>query len=369
MIKILFLHNSQAYDGCSWYRMHQFKDTAKRLNIADVQFLDVSVPAHTLAETISKTDVFVSRLHDGLLDFYDEYGIDKLHKPIILDIDDSYDEVDPLSDMYQVLGTKDVKLDDGRFLWKTGERNFDRRENRKRLEIYHKTMERVDAMTVTTFGLKQYANEYNKVAAVIPNAIHPELFPPIKINKPRDEVRLLWSGGASHYSDLAEVKDVIVDLMKKYPNLHYYHVGQVFNSIVKDMPQDRVHTYHWTRPEAHGYRMATMGADIGICPLIDSTFNTYKSSIKYYEYSALGLTTLARNIAPYTDDIANDKNGLLYSTTQEFKEKLEELITDPIKRMTIAQQAYDYTIKHRNIEDITRDWVSFLENLKTAYTP
>lgn len=355
----------EAYDGSTWYRIHSFARTAQKKENVHVEFLDFDISTIDLAKTLSKADVFLCRPNEGLLQLFDEFHIEKLNKPFIVDIDDRIGDPNPLSDAYAWMGTKDVKLDSDTWLWKTGQHGFDRRANKERVEKIERLLSLSTAVTTTTFMLKNYVSQFNKNVVVLPNAIDPALFPPIELKKPKNEVRIVWSGGSSHYEDLASITPALANLMNKYPQVHYYHLGQVFTGIIKQLPQDRVHIYGWTRPEAHGYRLATLGADIGLAPLTDHDFNLYKSSIKYYEYSALRIATLARNISPYTDDIQNGKSGLLYDNN--FEEQLEKLITDPLLRISMADQAYRYVTTHRNINDITEDWILFMNELIKLY--
>lgn len=362
-MKVLFL-GKQGGDGCTWYRMTQFKESAGRQGLADVQFLDPGLPEEDLVKIFKTADIFVSRLGEHTISVFN--GVKEFQKPIVIDIDDRYDQINPFSDAYSSLGTKEVKLADGRQLWKDGEAEFSIVANRKKLMDFEEVMRRATAMMVTTFELKNYAEEFNKAVAVIPNAIKPSLFPQVKAEK-GNEIRMLWAGGASHYADLAEISDTLTELMNGYPQLHFYFVGVPFGGITKNMPKDRVHVYPWIEPHGHGYRLATFNADIGLCPLQDTEFNRAKSSIKYYEYSAVRTATIARNIPPYADDIKHNHNGILYDTPQELFNYVSELINDPIKRVNLAENAYKYVTTERHIDEVTKDWVSFLQGIVDVY--
>lgn len=359
-MKVLFL-GKQGSDGCSWYRMTQFKESG----VADVQFLNDKMSEEELYQIFKVADVLVTRLGEHTIDIFK--GLKDIKKPIIVDIDDRYDLINPYSDSYMALGTEEIKLSDGRYLWKDKTANFDIEQNKKKLESFEEVMRRASAMIVTTFELKNYAEQFNKVVAVIPNAINCDLFPQVKDTKKNNEIRMLWAGGSSHFADLAEVRDVLERLMNKYLNLHFYFIGVPFEGIVKNMSKDRVHTFSWIDPRGHGYRLACMNADIGICPIQDTIFNRAKSSVKYYEYSALRMATVARDIPPYSDDIKHDHTGMLYNDNNEMFKYLSELIEDPIKRLSIANNAYDYVNRNRNINDISKDWATFLKGVSDEY--
>lgn len=364
-MRVLIL-GKQGNDGCSWYRLTQFKESAGRQGLADVQFVDPNLSEEDLARVFSAADIYVTRLGEHTIDIFS--GLGEIKKPIVVDIDDRYDLINPYSDSYVSLGTEEVKLSDGRYLWKDGEAEFSVVANRKKLMDFQEVMRRASAMMVTTFELRNYALQYNPSVAVIPNAIKSSLFPLVKdTTKPNGEVRMLWAGGSSHYADLAEVADTLTELMRSYPQLHFYFLGVPFEGIVKNMDPKRVHSYPWIEPHGHGYRLACMGADIGLCPLVDMEFNRAKSSVKYYEYSAVKMATVAKNIPPYSDDIKHNYSGILYDTPADLYKNVSELIEDPVKRLQMAENAYQYVLKERNIDEITKDWVSYLKGISDAY--
>lgn len=362
MIKVLILQ-SPSNDGCTWYRLTQFAKKAKELGLADVQFIDVNLSEHTLGKVIEAADCYLVRLSDftatEILDIIKDTGT---KKPVVLDIDDNYECVHPLSDMYQVYGTQDVKLGDGSWLHKSGEKDFDTVANSQRLEKFKEVMREATAVITTTFELKNYAEQYNKAAVIIPNVINPDLYPPLSLTKDK-AIRIVWAGGASHYPDLAEVKTQLVRLMREYPQLEFHMLGTPFAAILKDMPKHRVKTYGWINADGHSYRLLCTRGDIGICPLLEMPFNRYKSSVKFYEYSSANMATLAKNMPPYSDDIVAGKTGLLYDDPRDFYEKMKQLIENPIERLQLAREAKDYVFTQRNLNEITKDWVGFLEGL------
>ncbi len=361
MIKVLVLQEMANPDGCLWYRVLQHTRMANKLKLADCQYLDLNLEEDMLKQVLLKADVFLVRLSQMLPDvlkWLKEFGV---KKPVVLDIDDAIEDINPLADHYRVLGTEQVKMKDGSFLWQDNHNGFNHFANRQRLEDYKEAIRGVDAVITTTLEMKNWLDAYGHPVCIIPNSINLDLFPRVK-DPAKKEIRLVWSGGASHFADLEEIRPALESVMRDYPQLHFYSLGMSFGRIVRDLPKDRVHTAGWVQAEAHGYRLACTDPDISICPLTDSKFNRMKSSIKYYEMSALSVPTLARNIPPYSDDITDGENGLLYSDISEFERKLRQLIDDPMLRFRLGNSAYDYVAKYRRLEDITKDWVEFLES-------
>lgn len=362
----IFIFQPESNDGCTWYRLSQFASYLNRNKLAEVAFMDHSWSAESLSKAVIESDVIIVRLNEAAHFLFSQFDMERLNKPIILDIDDNYEDIDPLSDSYQTMGTKDVYLPDGTPLWVTGKNGFNRDENFDRLQMHKKIMSKASAIFVTTLTLKNYAEQYNDTVVVIPNCINPDLFPDVKIEK-NSNVNIVWSGGSSHYSDLYEIVPVLQEVMKEYPQVHYHHVGQMFRSIIKSLPKERTHYWGWLHPQAHGFRLICTGGNIGICPLVDNTFNTYKSSIKFYEYSMAGMATVAKGITPYTDDIKNGYSGLLYDTPEELRDALVTLIKDPIRRMELAANARKYVVENRLVPDQAKDWLLFIETVAKSH--
>lgn len=364
MYKNLIL-SPKGFDGCSWYRLIQFQRNANRRNLIHSEFIDHTLPQNTLENLISSADIYTLRLNSLVSHtIYDVLFSKTRKKPLVLDIDDNYEDVDPLSDLYRVYGTREIELKDGIMLWENNE-HFNIKENEERLVKYTDIMSNVDAIFVTTFKLREYALRYNKNVIVIPNSIDFDIFPSLRRDK--KTIRIVWAGGSSHYPDLIEVKDSLIRIMNKYPNVEFHILGVPFKGVVKDLPSNRVFSYGWINADGHGYRLSSIAGDIGICPLKDVTFNYYKSSIKHYEYASVGMATLAKNMEPYSDDIQNEKSGLLYDSINDFEDKLEYLITHPIERISMASEAYNYVKRNRNIDVITSDWADALNGIVHAY--
>lgn len=355
MKNVMVLQN-ESRDGCSWYRVKQFVDHANESKELNCFYANPYLPSKDLFFAIKTSDIIFTRLTEYAYHFIEELkGLKQKGKLLVVDIDDNYEEINPLSNHYEQLGTQEVQLPSGQYLWKDGVAQFNVAENKDRHRKFAEVLRAADVVIVTTVTLATYAKQYNPSVLIIPNAINFSYFPVVKIEKPQNRIDIVWSGGSSHYADLYSIAEPLRMIMQKYPHVHYHNVGHLFKAFIKDLPEDRVHVHPWIDPEANGFRLATLGADIGLCPLEDMEFNLYKSSIKFYEYAACGIATVAKNMSPYSDDI-NGLNGLLYNDSADFYVKLEELITDPLKRISIAQEGRKYVEEKRDIQVIAKEW-------------
>lgn len=349
-------------DGCSWYRTRQPLTQARELDLLTFKELDTDNQTEKeIYELIKLTDVYYLRFSFvGAASFIKMIKENYPNKPIIFDTDDDYFNVNPLNDFYATVGTREV-LADGKPLWVEGKK-FDPYVNRKRMIDYEYCLSHATVVTTTTEKLAQELRKFNDNVIVFPNSIDPLRFPKIKVE--HDDLRLLWHGGASHYPDLITVKSDLERLMNDYPTLNLYIYGQVFKGLFNNMDEKRLHFQGWIGADGHGFRLATVGADVAICPLVESEFNTNKSSIKFYESAALGIPTVAKNILPYSADIKHGRNGFLY--TNDLYDQVKKLLDDKNLRNNISKQCHQWVIENRNLETIGKNFGEFINKLVQA---
>jgi glycosyltransferase involved in cell wall biosynthesis len=348
-------------DGCSWYRLKVWREMCQKNGLAMVEPMSPDLSDKMIEDVFNACDVLLVRFHsEAIVDLIKPFKQKHPKKPIIFDTDDDAFNVSPINEAYANFGTQEVNTSEGKPLWVHGQAGFDMYRNRHRLVDYEYCLEQSDLITTTTLKLAESLKPYNEAVAVIPNSIIFSRFPVLDIRKDKT-INLLWAGGASHYEDLFEIKQPLIKLMNTYPQLHFHIAGQGFDGITKDLPKDRFHYWPWSSAQDHGYRLACINADIALAPLRDIEFNYYKSNIKYYEYSALKIPTIAKDMMPYNTEIQDGLTGLLYKTEDEFIKAVEELITDPIKRIQIGQEAYRWVNENRNAEEQVKDWLELIK--------
>jgi hypothetical protein len=159
-------------------------------------------------------------------------------------------------------------------------------------------------------------------------------------------------GSKSHYNDFLLIKDDLIQLKKYYgEKISIDIIGimsdnlqsskEYFNYIIP--PEEARTSYDefskWISKENRWH--------IGIAPLEDNIFNNKKSYIKFLDYSALGLLTIASKVVPYTDIIENGINGVLVDQRESWFDTISSFIEniEKIKKIsTIAKQ--QFTQKH-----------------------
>jgi len=121
-------------------------------------------------------------------------------KKIVIDLDDDMFNISPLSPHYEEFGIEDVThvSEQGNLdMWTDG-KNYNKKENQKRLNIMKDACSFADMVTVPQENLANVYREYNDNVKVLPNCVDLNLWNRLPMQS-NDHVRVGWSGGASHF--------------------------------------------------------------------------------------------------------------------------------------------------------------------------
>lgn len=295
-------------------------------------------------------------------DFYEMEG---KYIPIVWDVDDNPETISPWNAAYDAFGEEDVSIvspETGKetWLWKDGVDGFDITRNKANLYAYRFMISYCDAVTTTCEHLRELLRRYNKHVELVPNRINFDLF---KIrNTPQNDgkVRILYQGGSSHFRDWKFIAPALQFLTKKYPHIRIVCMGNVGGWAKADLGEEFVEDRNWSNDyKSFCLRMGTMGVDMAIAPLyldddMDRDFSLCKSNLKWLDYGAVGIPTVAQKCVVYEDihfsedtlDIAWD--GMLAGTVDEWITCLSLLIENPDLRFLMGNNAYNTVRKHWN---------------------
>lgn len=201
---------------------------------------------------------------------------------------------------------------------------------------------------VSTDTLAASFNAISNNVAVFENRLDPRVWRAAPLPQLRRGVRILYMGTTSHAADFEVI------FMPAYRRLQAELGSRVSVTLIgvteKALEQnieavavpEGVGT---TYPSFASWLQSLPPFDIGVAPLTDTPFNACKSHIKWLEYSALGLATIASSVAEYPQSIKHGTNGLLAGTTAEtFYEQLNQAVLNENLRVTVAQGAHRHVI-------------------------
>lgn len=345
--KLRILVMPHGRDGCSFYRLIQPYKKIYELGLADVIFIKANevTTEEFVLNNVPAADVIVCR--DGHREWLNKFlypHYETKDKTIVLDFDDDIYDISPYADIYSFHGTSEVIhiTEDGEKikLWEDGKAGLDIKANIERLEHLENICYKVDLITVSTERLKERFTRFGRVE-VVPNALNLNDWKVYPLKK--QPFRIGWTGGSSHYIDLMEIKTTLEKFLAKHKDAKFIIAGQTWKGFTKDMPKNRVEEYSWRDIDAHPFRTALLNLDVAVIPLAHNSFNSYKSCIKWYEFSALGIPCICSNYPPYSDEVKE----YLYDTQEELYELLEQAYKGKLK-------VDNWVVENRNITDIAQ---------------
>ena len=220
----------------------------------------------------------------------------------------------------------------------------------------------MDGMIVSTPYLKEVYSDYNDNIYVVENGVDLSAWDRTH-RKSRKGIRIGWAGGSSHEEDLRVVEPVIHSILSKYRDVSFvlcHGVPPFLRNI------DRVEfVTKWARIDHYPQYLADRSFDIGMAPLVDNAFNRGKSNLRWLEYSALGIPTVASNVGHFAQTVKHGIDGLLANDAKEFEAHLETLIRDRRIRRAIGKAAYGRVASDFHVDTVTKTYVSHLEEAIT----
>ena len=200
-----------------------------------------------------------------------------------------------------------------------------------------------DLVTASSPYLQAYLAELNSNSKLIHNYLDDSLWE-LKTSNPvsnqDSSVTIGYMGGQTHQADLEDIKISLLNLSNKYPD----KVNLIFWGT---RPPEELLELASTKWEAGNFEdyaqfasyFSQQECDIFIAPLVNNEFNISKSSIKFLEYTSLGIPGVYSNLAPYKTIIEHGKNGFLADEPGDWDIYLSALIDDPELRHQIGKAA------------------------------
>ena len=202
-----------------------------------------------------------------------------------------------------------------------------------------------DGVIVSTDFLAKAYGAVNPKLSVVPNGVDPDLWPNPDAARVNGMVRIGWQGGASHTRDLETIKDAVLSLADEFKGrVEWLFIGGV-PDFLKHHPAIK-YDINFVPVLEYPARMRALGLDIGLAPLCDSAFARSKSDLRYLEYSALGVPTVATK-GPAYSTIQDSVTGCLATNPAEWASALRFLIQNEAKRREMGAAARHWVIKNR----------------------
>lgn len=213
-------------------------------------------------------------------------------------------------------------------------------------QSYELIMNSADALMVTGPGLKSlFKQHYPGEIFEIENHF-PRPLPDFKLlwSEPGERIKIGWAGSLGHMADIISVRDVLAKLLKDFPQVDFFAMGNESLPEVLQLPNDRFKSFPWGSME--DYIRFWGPIHIGIAPLLDTPYNNCRSDIKAIEIAASGAIPVLANALPYKKFIKETKVPSFESPYGLYN-ALKNLIQKPAALRSIAERSYNYVRDNR----------------------
>jgi glycosyltransferase involved in cell wall biosynthesis len=164
---------------------------------------------------------------------------------------------------------------------------------------------------------------------------------------------VLWQGSITHNRDVQLIAPAIEQLQadgKCFPKMWSFDVPGVYRA-----PNVPFEAFYQMFSQMDGY--------IGLAPLTTLPFNRSKSNLKFLEYTALGMATVATNFGPYAETIVHNETGLLIDDNRDWFDAINSLLTDKTLYNKIVENATKFVRENFDIEITYKKWVEAFDEI------
>ncbi|MDW8101171.1 MAG: glycosyltransferase [Anaerolineae bacterium] len=237
-----------------------------------------------------------------------------------------------------------------------------------------------DLVTCPSPVLAKYVRELNERVVVLPNYLDEHIWAKALVSKPSRyssdrPVIIGYMGGHSHVVDLDWIRVVLIEILRKYGE----RVKLRFVGFCGHHPLASTEGWknvEWVEIGFVNYAefaeyFSSQTFDFFIAPLVNSPFNRAKSSLKFLEYSILGVPGVYSSLPPFESVVIHGENGFLAATLRDWRNYIERLIEEPDLRAEIGAKARRTVMENWLLSDHAYQWIKAYEqaiSLKTIQT-
>jgi len=239
-------------------------------------------------------------------------------------------------------------------------------------------MKYADGLIVSTPYLRDVYSQFNERISIVPNSLDFKGdskfvgWDQVSVRKHKG-TRIGWIAGRAHFNDLMMVAPAVKEVLLRYPEVTFCLVNSALQRscelLGKPYPFEGLKNVHYADRSVPINRyakfMASFGFDIGIAPLVDCNFNRSKSNLRWLEYSALKLPTIATSISNFKESISEGNTGILIQDNdlQKWAEAMSFLVEDSVSRETIGRNAYKQVKKYFNVKNNAPKYIRHLKEI------
>lgn len=212
----------------------------------------------------------------------------------------------------------------------------------------------------------------DKKVYLVPNSIDFDIWDNLKPDvvtptKPSGTIRIGYTGCSNHRGDIEMIRDPLCAILSEFPETQFIFTPQPDPEGLfmgwQGVPNIAC-VAGWVPIDKYPNYVSGWDLDIGIAPLLDNAFNRAKSNLRWLEYSALRIPTIASWVYPFKNSIRNYEDGLICNTKQEWYDALKGLILDEARRIRLGEAAYRRVKSDFNMAAHAKRYASILEEVR-----
>jgi glycosyltransferase involved in cell wall biosynthesis len=208
---------------------------------------------------------------------------------------------------------------------------------------FNEILRRVDAITTDNELTANYVRQFNPNCTVIPDAPQIEEFDKKRTKlgkKSSDRIILGWVGSPGTAYNLYVIWEALEELFQRYPQLHLRLVGT--GQDLRLLPAFEKVQFSY-RPFYTQIEMIeeVFGMHIGLFPLQNVERCRVRGVLKAAVYMSGEAAVVSSPVGQCPHLIHEGVNGMLANSTQEWIDKLEQLILDNDLRYRLAQNGLE----------------------------
>jgi glycosyltransferase involved in cell wall biosynthesis len=111
---------------------------------------------------------------------------------------------------------------------------------------------------------------------------------------------------------------------------------------IKNLELDFIDQLNWSEDDAVG--LALSDIDIGVYPLVNNDFNSFKCGFKALEYMAMKIPVVSSPITVNKEIVLDNENGFLVESTNDWVDAIENLISNKQMRTSFGVNGFNKII-------------------------
>jgi len=184
------------------------------------------------------------------------------------------------------------------------------------------------------------------------------IWPPVCPEKPSTgaPLRYFYHGTAAHLAEIEWLVPVVEEVQKAVPEAWFEIMSTVYaKKLFEGIPRVQcMHPMSW--PDYFLYT-STYRQDVGLAPLLETTFNTARSHAKLFDITRCGAAGVYSAVGPFNHHVVDGETGvLLPNDHRRWTEAVTRLLLNPDERARIHAKAAALCRSSRAGLPVTPEW-------------